>query len=91
MPILDREEYVEQSYLFRGLHDRLNATDPVQEVMRHLREEILATTKLPMAIDFLLSELNHVGTMATAMRKLAHYFTPFQTYLIAAAEDDRVR
>lgn len=91
MPILEREEYVEQAYLFRGLHDRLNSSDPVQEIMRHLREEILATTKLPMAIDFLLAELNHVGTMGTAMRKLAHYFTPFQTFLMTAAEDDRGR
>ena len=91
MAILEREEYIEQAYLFRGLHDRLNSSDPVQEIMRHLREEILTTTKLPMAIDFLLAELNHVGTMATAMRKLAHYFTPFQTFLMAAAEDDRGR
>lgn len=91
MPRLDREEYVEQAYLFRGLHDRLNSSDPVQEVMRHLREEILATTKLPMAIDYLLAELNHVGTMATAMKKLAHYFTPFQTFLIESAEDERGR
>ncbi len=89
MPILEREEYVEQAYLFRGLNDRMNSSDPVQEVMRHLREEILATTKLPMAIDFLLAELNHVGTMATAMKKLAHYFSPFQTFVIATAEDER--
>ncbi len=91
MPILDREEYIEQAYLFHGLNHRLNSSDPVQDVMRHARDEILATTKLPMAIDFLLAELNHVGTMATAMKKLSHYFSPFQTYLIGAAEDERGR
>ena len=91
MPILEREEYVEQAYLFNGLHDRLNASDPGQEVMKHLREEILASTKLPMAIDFLLAELTHLGTMATAMRKLGHYFTDFQTFVIASAEDERGR
>ncbi len=66
MPKLEREEYIEQAYLFRGLNDRLDRSDPVQEVMRHLRDEILSTTKLPMAIDFLLAELNHIGTMASA-------------------------
>lgn len=91
MPILEREEYIEQAYLFHGLNHRLDSSDPVQEVMRHLREEILATTKLPLAIDFLLAELSHVGTMATAMRKLGHYFTPFQTFLVDAAEDERGR
>ena len=91
MPVLDREEYIEQAYLFRSLCERLSASDPVQEVMRHVREEVLSTTKLPMAIDFLLAELSHVGTMSTAMSKLPHYFSPFQTFLIGAAEDERGR
>lgn len=91
MPLLSPEEYIEQAYLFRGLHSRLNADDPIQEVMRHLKEEVLATTKLPMAIDYLLAELNHVGTMSTAMHRLPHYFAPFQAFLIEMAEDDRGR
>jgi hypothetical protein len=91
MPLLPAEEYIEQAYLFRGLHSRLNAADPIQEVMRHAKEEILATTKLPMAIDYLLAELNHVGTMSTAMYRMLHYFTPFQAFLIEMAEDDRGR
>ncbi|MEM7782336.1 MAG: hypothetical protein AAF939_10600 [Planctomycetota bacterium] len=89
--MLDREEYIEQSYLFNGLNNRLEESDPVQVVMKHLRDEILSTTKLPMAIDFLLAELTHVGTMATAMKKLPHYFEPFQTFLIRCAEDDQGR
>ncbi len=34
----------------------------------------------------MLTELNQVGAMYTAMLKLTHYFTPFQTYLIQEAE-----
>ena len=88
MPILPREEYIEQAYLFKGLNNRLDATDPVQTVMKHLRDEILATTKLPMAIDFILAELSHVGLMATAMQRLGHYFAPFQAFVIAAGEEE---
>lgn len=86
--LLPREEYVEQAYLFRTMKDRVKSGEPVQELLYHLREEILATTKLPLAIDYLLAELNHVGTMASAMERLPHYFTPYQTYLIRAAESE---
>lgn len=91
MQLLPTEEYIEQAYLFRGLNNRLDASDPVQVVMKHLRDEILSTTKLPMAIDYLLAELIHVGTMGTAMKKLGHYFAPFQQFVIQAAEDDTGR
>lgn len=91
MPQLKREEYIEQAYLFRGLNHRLDDTDPIQVVMKHLRDEILSTTNLPMAIDYLLAELTHVGTMGTAMKRLPHYFSPFQTYLIETAEDETGR
>lgn len=91
MPKLSREEYIEQAYVFKGLNNRLDESDPVQVVMKHLRDEVLSTTKLPMALDFLLAELMHVGTMGTAMRKLSHYFEPFQTFLIDNAEDDSGR
>jgi hypothetical protein len=86
MGLLPREEYVEQAYLFQALANRVKDGEPLQELLRHLREEILTTTKLPLAIDYLLAELNHVGTMASAMQKLPHYFTSFQTFVIAAAE-----
>ncbi len=91
MPRLDREEYIEQAYVFNGLNNRLDQSDPVQVVLKHLRDEVLSTTKLPMAMDFLLAELTHVGTMGTAMKKLDHYFEPFQTFLIDNAEDDAGR
>ncbi len=89
--LLAREEYVEQAYLFKALAERMSPSEPAQELLKFLREEILTTTNLPMAIDFILAELNHVGTMATAMRKMPHYFSPFQTFVIASAEDDRGR
>ena len=37
MEPLAREEYIEQAYLFRGLNNRLDESDPVQVVMKHLR------------------------------------------------------
>jgi len=89
--VLSIEEYVEQAYLFKALKDRTSAAEPVQDLLAYLREEILSTTKLPMAIDFLLAEVKQLGTMATAMRRIGHYFTPFQTFLIATAEDDHSR
>jgi len=89
--LLNREEYVEQAHLFRALAERLPRNQPLQEALFHLREEILATTKLPLAVGFLLAELRYCGEMASAMRKIPHYFTPFQTYVIAEAENERGR
>ena len=86
--VLSEEEYVEQAYLFKSLMERISADEPIQELLGYLREEILATTKLPMAIDYLLAEVKQLGTMATAMKRITHYFTPFQSFLIATAEDD---
>ncbi len=89
--MLDREEYVEQVHFFRALGERLPQNQPLQEVLGQLREEILATTKLHLALDFLLGELKHRGEIAPAMRKLAHYFTSFQSYVVAEAENERGR
>jgi hypothetical protein len=88
---LPREEYVEQAHFFSVLAERMAENSPAQEVLEAVREEVLATTKLPMAIDFLLSELRHQGTFAPGMRQLAHYFTPFQCYVMSEAENDRKR
>ena len=89
--MLQREEYVEQEYLFRMLGERLPENFPIQELMGQIQHELLATTKLPMAIDFLLVELRHCGEMSGAMKRISHYFTPFQAYIIEAAEDERGR
>lgn len=86
--MLEREELVEQAYLYKMLGERLPQGIPLQAVLEQVAEESLATTKLPLAIDYLLSELRHHGVMASAMAHLNHYFTPFQTYLIAEAEEE---
>lgn len=93
--VLDAEEYIEQTHLFdsilRQSENPEQASQALQETLVWLKQEILATTKLPMAIDYLIAELKHVGTIGTAMSKLGHYFTGFQTYLVAQSEDDRGR
>jgi len=86
MSMLDREEYVEQAYFFRTLRERMLESVSTQDLLVMLRHEILSTTKLPMALDFMASELRMTGGFATAMAKLPHYFTPFQTYIVAEAE-----
>jgi hypothetical protein len=88
--MLDREEYIEQAHFFTALAER-SAMGTTQELLGSVREEVLSTTKLPMAIDFLAGELKLTGAFATAMGKLAHYFTPFQTFVIGEAESDRGR
>jgi hypothetical protein len=89
--MLDREEYIEQAYLFRVLGERMSREIATQELLGLVKEEILSTTKLPLAIDFLASELRHAGMFSSAMARLTHYFTPFQTYVVAEAENERGR
>lgn len=89
--MLDREEYIEQGYLFRTLGERMLDGVATQEALVGLSHEVLATTKLPLAIDYLVSDLRLVGTMATAMRRLSHYFSAFQTFVVAEAEDEEGR
>jgi hypothetical protein len=88
MPVLDREESIEQAYFFRAFRERLLDGMPAQEVLARVGEEILSTTRLPLAIGFLSTESKISGLMAPAMARLAHYFTPFQTAVIARAEED---
>jgi hypothetical protein len=87
--MLDREEYVEQAYLFRALGERMRQNMAMQDLLKWIKEEILSTTRLPMAMDFLASELKHSGVFAPAMAKLSHYFTSFQTYVVAESENER--
>ena len=87
--MLDREEYVEQAHFFTTLSRRSQMGLSTQELLGAVREEILSTTKLPMAIDFLAGELRLNGVFATAMAKLGHYFTAFQTFVVAEAERER--
>lgn len=86
--MLDREEYIEQAHLFRAFAERITAGVAAQEALRAIGQEVLATCKLPLAIDYLVGELKLVGTLSTAFARLPHYFTPFQTFVFAAAEEE---
>jgi hypothetical protein len=84
--MLQREEYIEQAHLFRTLRERMQQDMPTQELLVAIRQELLSTTRLPYAVDFMIAELQLTGGFATAMAHLPHYFTLFQTYVVAEAE-----
>ncbi len=89
--MLPIEEYIEQAYFFRVLVERIGQNLPLQELLEQTKYEVLASTKLPMAIDLLLAELKHHGQMSSGMALLKHYFVPFQTFLISEAESEKGR
>ena len=86
--VLDREEYVEQAYFFRTFRERVAHNLPTQDVLATLDQEILTTTRLPMAVQFLATEVTHSGVLATGFERLSHYFTPFQGFVIRQAEEE---
>src|ERR1041385_312112 len=90
-PILDREEYIEQAYFFRALRERLATNLATQEILTHIHEEILSITRLPLAIQFLATEVKHSGLLSTGFARLNHYFTPFQTFVIQGTEEESSR
>ena len=85
---LDREEYVEQAYFFRVYRERIENAMAAQEVLTQLKEELLATTKLPTVVDFLAGEIQLHGRIGEGMQRLSHYFTPFQTFVVQRSEED---
>lgn len=90
--MLEREEYIEQAYFFRVLEERMREENVIlQDLLLSVREEILSTTRLPMAIDFIATELKHMGVFATALKRMGHYFTPFQAFVVEEAERERGR
>ncbi|MEY4612327.1 MAG: hypothetical protein RL179_300 [Planctomycetota bacterium] len=88
MSMLDREEYIEQLYFFQTLRERIKASIATQEVLEKIDQEILSTTKLPMAIQFLATEIKDSGLLSTGFKLLGHYFTPFQAFIIKSTEDE---
>ena len=88
MPVLDREEYIEQAYFFHTFRERLLDGLPSQDILARIGEELLSTTKLPIAVSFLYAEVKVLGLMAPAMARISHYFTPFQTHVVSQAEHD---
>jgi hypothetical protein len=89
--VLEREEYIEQAYFFRLLRERVLENLPIQDILTHVHEEILSTTRLPLAIQFLATEIKHTGLLSSGFVLLPHYFTPFQTFTMQQTEDERKR
>ncbi len=88
---LDREEYIEQAYFFRTFRERLEENQPSQDILQGIHEEVLATTRLPLAIQFLRGEVMQHGNIGLAMTRLPHYFTPFQAFVMVKTEEERSR
>jgi hypothetical protein len=86
--ILDREEYIEQAYLYRVMRERMTEGLATQEVLEHVSQEILATTRLPYAIGFLTAEVKHTGLLSSGFARLPHYFAPFQAFVVKCTEQE---
>jgi hypothetical protein len=89
--LLDREEYIEQAYFFRVFRERLASEFVAQEILQRIHEEILSTTRLPYAIQFLATELKHSGLLSSGFARLLHYFTPFQAFVLRQTEAEGAR
>ena len=88
---LPLEEYVEQTFFFETFRSRIEDGHSTQEFLTAIRSELITTVQLPMAIDFLLTDMKHTGLLSSAMRRIAHYFTPFQTFVVAESEREESR
>ncbi len=86
--MLDREEYIEQAYLFRSFGERIAAERAAHASRAPRGEGVLAPAERPRAGGGLGGELKLVGTLSTALARLPHYFTAFQTFVIAKAEEE---
>src|SRR5262249_6959993 len=89
--ILDREEYIEQTYFFRTLRERIAENLATQDVLNRIDQEILSTTRLTYAVQFLATELKHSGLLSTGFKRLGHYFTPFQGFVVESTEIENCR
>jgi len=90
-PILEVDEYIEQAYFFHAFRMRQLDGQPSQEILSRIHEEILAITRLQMAVQFMATELRHTGMLSTAVARLNHYFTPFQAFVLGKAEEEGQR
>src|SRR3984893_6020623 len=89
--VLEREEYIEQAYFFRVLRERVAMNLAAQDILEHIHEEILSTTRLPYAIQFLATELKHSGLLSSGFARLTHYFTPYQALVVRKTEEEGIR
>src|SRR5438874_1271419 len=88
---LERDEYIEQAYFFRVLRERMAGQMAAQDVLGRLHEEMLSTTRLPYAVQFLSAELKHTGLLSSGFARLPHYFTPFQAFIVRGTEHEALR
>src|SRR5260370_41033714 len=91
MSVLEREEYIEQVYFFRTFRERLTDGLPSQEILARIGEELLSTTKMPLAVSFLHVEMRGAGQVGPAMERISHYFTPLQAHVVSHAENESSR
>jgi hypothetical protein len=91
MPVLEREEYIEQVYFFRAVRERLTDGLPSQDILARIGEELLSTTRMPLAVSYLHIEMKVSGLLGPAMERLNHYFTPFQAHVVSQAENESSR
>ncbi len=84
--MLPIEEYIEQAFFFEAFTAALEDGVSTQEFLTAIRNELLTTTQLTMAVDFLLTDMKHTGVLSTAMFRIAHYFTPYQAFVVAESE-----
>ncbi|MCH2203141.1 MAG: hypothetical protein MK102_14310 [Fuerstiella sp.] len=88
---LPREEYIEQEYFFRTYRERLLDNIPSQEFLKTVQQELLSTCRLSMAVDILRTEIVHSGRIGPAMKRMPHYFSAFQSFVVEQSEEDRSR
>ena len=63
----------------------------MQRVLEYVGQEILATTHLPYAVQFLTAEVKHTGLLSSGFARLPHYFTPFQAFVVRCTEEEKLR
>ncbi len=88
---LPREEYIEQEYFFQTYRQRLQDNMPSQEILKTIQQELLSSCQLPVAVDILRTEIMHSGRIGPAMKRMPHYFSAFQSFVIDQSEEDRSR
>lgn len=84
--MLSRDEYVEQAFFFKTFRERVEEGTSAQEILTVMKAEVLASTDLPKAIQFMLTDIKFSGEFAPTMKRLSHYFTRFQTFIVEQAE-----
>lgn len=89
--MLPIDEYIEQAFFFKAFLEAVENGVATQEFLHTIRNELLTTTQLPLAIDFLLTDMKHTGILSSAMSHIRHYFTPFQAFVIAESEREEGR